>query len=144
FKDKIAVDGPGPSRTLSTAEANAWLGDLQRRLGRDAEAAPRIDGAVAAEPDVAVTHLAAGLLRLTQYLYGLWLLRSDSPQNSEQSEAAAIAALTRATQLRPESSDAYAALAFAQMQSTHGLVEARASIERAIALAPGRVEFRLR
>ncbi len=167
FSEKVAAPEPSPARTLSTAEANAWLGDLQRRVGREAEAAPRIDAAAAAEPDAAVTHLAAGLLRLVQertgegllelqraavlapddfeaqFLHGIWMLRSDVEGSTKQSDQA-IRVLTRATAMRPESSDALGWLAYGQMQNAATLSDARRTIERAIELAPGRADYRLR
>jgi len=167
FPDKLPAVDPGPGRTLIPAEANAWLGDLQRRVGREVEGGPRIDAAATAEPDVAITRLAAGLLRFaqqrtseglvemeraaalapddfeTQFLHGIWLLRSD-PNDSARQSSAAIQALEHATVLRPDSSDALAWLAYAQMQNATTLPNARRSIEHAIQLAPGRAEFRLR
>jgi Flp pilus assembly protein TadD len=167
FPEKLMVPEPSAPRVLSGHEANAWLGDLQRRVGRDAEAAPRIDAAVANDPDNAMTHLAAGLLRFTQertgeglvemqraaalapndfetqFLHGVWLLREDLAGSTGNAEPA-IKALSRAAALRPESSDAHAWLAYAQMQSERTLADARQSIETAIELAPGRVDHRLR
>ena len=167
FPEKLTAPEPSAPRVLSNSEANAWLGDLQRRVGRDAEAAPRIDAAVAAEPDHSMTHLAAGLLRFTQqrtgegllemeraaalapndfetqFLHGVWLLREDLVGSTKNSESAARA-LARAAALRPESCDAHAWLAYAQMQNDGTLADARRSIETAIELAPGRVDHRLR
>lgn len=167
FRDRVDTVEPGPAQPLSALQADAWLADLQRRVGREAEAAPRIDAAAAADPEVAITHLAAGLLRFaqqrtgegvieleraaalapgdfqTQYLHGVWLLRADSIAAAERSDAAARA-LRRAVELRPESSDAHAWLAYAQMQKDDTLADARRSIERAIELAPGRADHRLR
>jgi len=165
--ETLAVPEPGAPRVLSYSEANAWLGDLQRRVGRDAEAAPRIDAAVAADPDNPTTHLTAGLLRFTQqrtsegllemeraaalapndfetqFLHGVWLLREDLVGSTRNSESAVLA-LARAAVLRPESSDAHAWLAYAQMQNDRTLADARRSIETAIELAPGRIDHRLR
>lgn len=167
FREKVATAEPGPPRTLSLAETNAWLGDLQRRVGREAEAAPRIDAAAASDPEASIARLAAGLLRFaqertnegllemeraaalapddfqTQYLHGVWMLRVDAAGSTEHSDAAARA-LTRAVALRPESSDAHAWLAYAQMQKAATLADAQRSIERAIELAPGRADHRLR
>lgn len=167
FPARVAAPDPGPARTLSASEADAWLGDLQRRVGREGEAAPRVDAAAAAEPDVASIRLAAGLLRFqqertgeglleleraaalapddfeTQFLYGLWLLRANADDPGAEADAA-VRALTRAAALRPESSDALAWLAYGQMQSTTALADARRSIERAIELSPGRADHRLR
>lgn len=167
FKDRVAAPAIVVSQTLTAGEADAWLGDLQRRVGREAEAAPRVDGAVMAEPGSAVAHRAAGLLRLsqertseglreleraaalapddflTQYLHGTWLLRTDLSGSVENATLAA-AALRRAISLDPQSSEAHAWLAYAQMQRHETLPSARLSIERAIELAPGRVDYRLR
>jgi hypothetical protein len=52
--------------------------------------------------------------------------------------------LKRATLLNGASSDAYAALAYVQMLSHDLLPDARTSIEHAIALSPGRLDYRLR
>jgi tetratricopeptide (TPR) repeat protein len=136
-------------------------------VGRESEAAPRIDAAAAADPDVSVTHLAAGLLRLaqertgegllemeraaalapddfeTRFLHGIWLLRADLEGSTRQSDSA-LQALTRASTIRPDSSDVLAWLAYAQMQNRSTLDDAQRSIERAVALAPGRADFRLR
>ena len=167
FPEKVRGGEPGRGRVLSQAEAEAWLGDLQRRVGREAEATPRIDGAASPDSDAAITHLAAGLLRfsqnrtsegllemdraaalapddfMTQYLRGVWLARADLEGSAKQADTAAEA-LIRAVTLRPQSSDAYAWLAYAQMQKKSSLPDARRSIERAIELAPGRADYRLR
>jgi tetratricopeptide (TPR) repeat protein len=166
FTEQLTVPAPPAPRALSAPEAAAWLGDLQRRVGRDDEAAKRIEAAVAKQPDVPMCQVALGLLRLsqlrteegvaalnkadslapddftTQFLLGVALLRTD--RSSDENVAAAGRALTRAVALNPESSDAHAWLAYVQMQSPKTLAEARASIERAMALAPGRLDYRLR
>jgi len=166
FKDRVGAVGPAPPRTMTTAEANAWLGDLQRRLRRDSEASARIEAAVAAEPDAPFAHAALGLLRLsqhrdddgidalrraaemtpddffTQFLHGVWLLRASA--ESPGAVSTAIDALKRAVVLNPNSADAHGWLAYGQMLSDASLADARGSIERAMQLAPGRIEYRLR
>ena len=166
FKDRIVVDEPGPSRVMGRGEADSWLGDLQRRLGRMSEAVPRIESAAAVGSDTAVTQRALGLLRIsqervdeglealeravalapddftTQFLHGVTLLRAD--RGTGQHTASATSSLRRAVALRSESSDAQAWLAYAQMLSRATLPDARVSILRAIELAPGRLDFRLR
>jgi len=167
FNDRIAVSTPGAPRALSAGEAQAWMGDMQRRVGRVEEAAPRLEAAVAADPKSAVGHLGLGLLRLstdrategleaigraaslapddflTQFTYGVSLLREDRGETDALRDRA-IAALKRAAVLSPTSSDTFAWLAYAQMLSEATLADARASIERAISLAPGRAEYVLR
>jgi len=166
FSEKVVATRPGPPRAMTAGEANAWLGDLQRRVQRPSEASARIDAALEADPSAPIAHTALGLLHVsqqrdeeglaalrraaemapddffTQFAYGAWLLRA----NGSETEAAdaAIAALTRAVALNPNSADAYAWLAYAQMLSKTTLPAARSSIDRAIDLAPGRIEYRLR
>ena len=166
FKDRVGAVAPAPPRTMTTAEANAWLGDLQRRLRRDSEASARIEAAVAAEPDAPFAHAALGLLRLsqhrdddgidalrraaemapddflTQFLHGVWLLRASA--ESAGAVSTAIDALKRAVVLNPNSADAHGWLAYGQLLSDASLADARGSIERAMQLAPGRIEYRLR
>jgi tetratricopeptide (TPR) repeat protein len=167
FKEGIATAAPGPPRTMTPGEANAWLGDLQRRIGREREAAERIDAALAADPSAAIGQVALGLLRLSQhrdeeglealrrasemapddflaqFAHGIWRLRTGEVRSKSALDEA-VAALRRAIALNPNSADAYGWLAYAQMLSELSLNDARASIERAIQLAPGRVEYRLR
>jgi Flp pilus assembly protein TadD len=166
FKGRIVVDQPAPSRVMERGEADSWLGDLQRRLDRTSEAAPRIARAAAVGSATAFTQLALGLLRLseqrideavaalerastlaphdftTQFLHGVALLQAD--QGSGQYTASATASLQHAVALRTESSEAQAWLAYAQMLSRATVPDARVSIMRAIELAPGRLDFRLR
>ena len=167
FADKLTVAEPGPARAVMPNQVDAWVGDAQRRVGRSSEGAPRIERAVAADPDSAATQMALGLLRLsqenasdalaafgraaalapndflTQFVAGVSRVRAD-PQGSDEQRTQALATLTQATALNGASSDAYAMLAYVQMLSDSTLKEARASIERAVALAPGRLDYRLR
>src|SRR6185295_16535240 len=66
FPQPVRAAAPDPGRSLSPDDAGAWLGDLQRRVGRRAEAAPRIEAAAAAAPSAAMPQLALGLLRLEE------------------------------------------------------------------------------
>jgi len=167
LKDRVGAVTPGPPRTMTIGEANAWLGDLQRRMRRESEASARIEAAVTADPDAPIAHAALGLLRLSeqreeegiaalrraaemapgdfliQFLHGVWLLRVNDSQSSA-AVIAATGALKRAVALNPDSADAHGWLAYAQMLSDASLPDARSSIERAMRLAPGRIEYRLR
>jgi tetratricopeptide (TPR) repeat protein len=167
FKARVGAVTPGPPRTMTAGEANAWLGDLQRRVRREPEASARIEAAVAADPSAPIAHAALGLLRLSEHheeegiaalgraaemapddfliqsLHGAWLLRVNDSQFPDIVQTA-IVALKRAVALNPDSADAYGYLAYAQMLSEATLPDARGSIERAMRLAPGRMEFRLR
>jgi tetratricopeptide (TPR) repeat protein len=167
FPERLTVLEPPPARPMTPGEVDAWLGDAQRRVKRVEDAAPRIERAATTEPNTAIAQLALGLLRLsqnrasealaafgraatlapddflTQYVSGVSRLRAD-PSGSEDQHAGALATLKRAVMLNSASSDAYAALAYAQMMSAATLTEARSSIERSIALSPGRLDYRLR
>jgi tetratricopeptide (TPR) repeat protein len=167
FKDRIQVDAPGPPRSLTATEVDAWLGDLQRRIDRRSEAVGRIETAAAVQPDSAPAQLSLGLLRIDegrtdegigalerarslapddfviQYLHGVSLLKLDEVGNRRHT-AAALLSLQRAVALRRDSPDAIAWLAFAQMLDDKTLPDARESIQRAIELAPGRLDYRLR
>ncbi len=167
FSTQLAFQGPAAGRPMSAGEVEAWIGDAQRRVQRAEEAAPRIEKAAASEPNTAITQLALGHLRvtqqrtdealaafdraaglapddfLTQYVSGVSRLRA-APTTSTEQRTVTLAALKRATLLNGASSDAYAALAYVQMLSRDSLKDARTSIEHAIALSPGRLDYRLR
>src|SRR6185295_1959772 len=134
------------------------------------EAAPRIEAAARAAPDRSMPQLALGLLRadegrgdeawaaferavaaapddfFAQFSYGVSRLRYQAAAVAVPAAAVARArdALTRAAAINPSSSEAFAWLAYAEMTTDGRLREARAAIERAIDLAPGRVDYRLR
>jgi tetratricopeptide (TPR) repeat protein len=168
--ERVDVDEPEQARTIAAAEAEARLGDLQLRVGRMEEAAVRIQAASAAAPDSAPAQLALAFLRLrqnreseawpaleraatlarddfiAQYTYALAMLRSDAdaPDESPRRRELAHAALTRALAVNPTSADALAWQAYTDLSLDTRLDEARAAIARAIELAPGRLDYRLR
>jgi len=171
FKDKVQAPLPDDGRALAPAETSARLGDLLRRVGRTEEAAARIEDAAAAMPGAAVTQQAIGLLRLAQNRsdaawppleraaalapddFGAQLTYGSSVLTRETEEERisgnprmeqALAALTRATVLNPESSQAFALRAYAEMRTPGKLKDAAASIRRAMQLAPGRLDYLLR
>ena len=166
FNERLTSAEPAPGRPMTPGEVDAWIGDAQRRMNRAGEAAPRIERAATAEPDSATTQMILGLLRLsqaktaaaldaferaadlapkdflTQYVCGVSCLRAD-PGGSRGRHGQALETLKRAVMLNGTSSDAYAALAYVQMLSGETLPDARASIEHAMALSPGRLDYRL-
>jgi tetratricopeptide (TPR) repeat protein len=171
FPQRVSVPAPDSGRSVSTGDADAWLGDLQRRVGRRDEAALRIEAAASSAPSASMPQLALGLLRLdqgrpdeawpaferavtyapddffAQYSYGVSLLRQAAAGGrSGRTDAIdrAREALGRAAAINPSSSDAFASLAYAEMLTDHREPEARAAITRAIDLAPGRIDYRLR
>ena len=80
---------------------------------------------------------------LIQFVCGVSRVRAD-PRGSDERRRLALATLKQAVSLNGASSDAYATLAYLQMLSDDTLADARTSIEHAIALAPGRLDYRIR
>ncbi len=170
LKERVDVDEPDSARTLASAEIEARLGDVQRRVRRIDEATPRIERAAAAGPEVAQAQLTLALLRLqqdraaeawpllrkaaalasddffTQYTFGLSLLRANPPPGDAAEDPLELAhgALARAVALNPESAEALGWLAYADLVAGTRLPEAETAITKAIALSPGRIDYRLR
>lgn len=172
LKSRVEIEGPDEERVIPAAEAAAWLGDLQRRAGRAAEAAARIESAAAAAPNAPMAQLAKAWLRLEQkkpdeawpaferaaavapddftihFAYGVALLRQEVDAGRYQGNTPVVdrarAALTRAAALNPVSSDVFAWLAYAEMLTDGRLTQAAAAIGRAMEMAPGRVDYVLR
>jgi tetratricopeptide (TPR) repeat protein len=166
----LGTTAPAAVRVLSHGEAEAWLGDLQRRIQRNEEAARRIEAAVAAEPETAAAQLALARLRLSQHRdedawpaleravrlapedfsiqYGagvasLELLEGADDTSRADREERAYNALTRAAALERDSPDSFGWLAYADLRRK-SWDEGATAIARAIELAPGRTEFRIR
>jgi thioredoxin-like negative regulator of GroEL len=170
FDQRVQAEAPMPARVLSPAEAQAWLGDLQVRIRRTGEAAKRIEAAAAAEPDSAAAQLVLARLRLSQdrdeeawaaleraarlgpedfsVQYGagiasLQFLERAADTKRSDLEQRAHDALTKAAALAPNSPDTFGWLAYADLRQ-QAWSDAATAISRAIELAPGRTEFRLR
>jgi tetratricopeptide (TPR) repeat protein len=167
FDEKVPAPSVSEPRIVSAGEANAWLGDLQRRIRRDEEGAKRIEAAAQADSRAAATQLALGLLRIEQdreadglealkraaelgrddftmpFIHGVSLMRTGY-RDRDAAAAAAIPSLKRAAELKPDSAETYGWLAEAQMRQGATLADARASIERAVELSPGVATYRIR
>jgi len=168
--ERLEVDAPEQARTLDPAEAEARLGELQLRSGRVAEAAPRIEAAATAGPEVAEAQLALALLRtaqqrvadampaldkaatlapndfLSHYLYGLTLLRHGSDGASGTAVQAleqAHAELAKAIAVNPESAAALSWSGYADLRLDVRRNEAAEQTLRAVQLAPGRLDYQL-
>ena len=170
FDERLQQGAALPPKVLAPAEADAWLGDLQLRIQRTGEAARRIESAAIAAPDNAATQLALARLRLSQdrtdeawppleaalrlapedfaiqYRGGVTALQYvDRATGAREAdlEGRAHDALTRAAALDANSPDTFAWLAYASLRR-QAWDEAARAIARAIGLAPGRTEFRIR
>jgi tetratricopeptide (TPR) repeat protein len=170
FPAEFETQEPARARTIDSGELDARLGDLQLRVQRLADAAPRIEQAVARNPTVAYTHLALGQLRLdqrrgvealdalgraaaldtrdyaTQYAYGVALLQHEPDAVAlgiADSVGVAREALQRAVHINPYSSDALSWLS-ASCARRQDWAGARTTLEQAAELAPGRLDYALR
>jgi tetratricopeptide (TPR) repeat protein len=171
FRERVETAEHTRGRTLSAAETNAWLGDLLMHLNRLDEAGARLQEALRLDPDLGRAHLSLGLLFLrqqrgadawphleravaidpasfqAQYSYALSLLRyrADDPAHPDLDAVnAAAGALRKAIALNPDSTDALAWLGYADLVAGAKLDEARAVVTRAMSLAPGRLDYRIR
>lgn len=170
LKDRIDVDEPEAARVLSVPDAEARLDDIQRRIGRVAEATPRIEKAAAAGSEDPQAQLTLALLRLqqnrsadawpllrkaaalapddflTQYTFALVILRDDlvDPGATQSPLELARDALMKALAVNRNSAEALAWLAYTDLVLEDRLPEARGAIEKASELAPGRRDYRVR
>ena len=169
--ERVATDAPTAARTLAPAERDARLGEIQLRIGREEDATKRIEAAAAAGQSNAQAQLVLARLRLrqqrnadamllvtkaatlapddfaAQYLYALTLLRGDGDHSDASwptdRARAAREALLRAVRIRPGSAAAQAWLGYADQQEGTRLADAKDATEKAIALAPGRLDYAL-
>jgi Flp pilus assembly protein TadD len=161
MSQRVTATTASTPRTLSPLEAEGWLGDLQRAVHGPEAAAARIEAAADKGPDVAIVQLALGRLRarqgrhgdaraalaraaaaapddfIMQLAHGMWLASGGRLETSDE----VVASLRRATALNPQSAEAHAWLATNLMTSPATRAEARAAIDRAITLAPGRLDY---
>ena len=171
FAERVAADRGGTGRALTAGEIEAWSGDLLLHMNRADEARVRLDKALTLDPNVARAHLSLGLLALRenraseawphlqqavaldpnnafgQYTYGLSVLkyRGDSPAATDApSIDSARTALNKAVALQPDFADALAAIGYAALLADDHFDEARASLTRAVAIAPGRLDYAFR
>jgi tetratricopeptide (TPR) repeat protein len=168
--ERIQVPAPEAAAALSDAEVDARLGRVQLSIGRGAEGESRIESAVS-QGGGAQAYLGLGLLRLqqrrrdeawtpleqaaalapddlsTQFTVAQTLLpevrpfAGDPPPAAVQNAAAEAAA--RASALNPHSPDVLALHALFEWTVGERLPAARTALAKAIALAPGRLRYRL-
>ena len=163
FSDKIATRAPSV-RTLGAPEADAWLGDLQLAERLREQAVARIESAVSREPGVAMAHIALGRLRAAQergdearqalshaaslapedYVVQWSSVMSRLRMGALRDDADALIVLRRITTLRPESAEGLAIFGSVAMRSSDTREQARTALEKAMSLAPGRLDYRLR
>ena len=167
LKEPIAIERIGTVTPISDREADAYLGDLLARMGRDQEARARLGALIKADATVARAHAALGLLNLRedqpdaavplltqavglkegdagfQYGLGAALIRSAMAKGGSPDPAtlaAARTALTRAIDLQPDFADAIAHLGLVDL-AAGDVNQARNLFERARALVPSRMDY---
>jgi tetratricopeptide (TPR) repeat protein len=150
---------------LPAAAVDAVLGGLLARLDRPDEARARLERALVADGQLSEAHAALAWIAVREgdraqaldhvaraiesdpdnghahALYGLVVASDGTSLEDPATHDTARRVLTRATVLGPEWPDPWFLLA--RVQAAAGATdEARASIERAMGLAPGRLEYR--
>jgi tetratricopeptide (TPR) repeat protein len=68
FRAELVNSVTANAAPISDAEADGWLGDLLGQMGRDDEARPRLENALAREPGLAQAHEALAMLLLRKDL----------------------------------------------------------------------------
>ena len=157
---------------MAEADVRATLGDLLTRAGRHEEAEAQLRAALSAAPEHAAARLAIGVLALREnrldearghlaravaadprshvarYHFAEALLHSDAEADStvagfHEKTGRIRDELKRAVELAPDFADAYALLAFVEIERGPDLEAAAALIRRGREIAPRRREFAL-
>lgn len=164
--DDVLIGERYPVEVLPAAVVDAVLGSLLARLDRPDEARARLERALVADSQLSEAHAALAWIAVREgdraqaldhvaraiesdpdnghahALYGLVVAGDGTSLEDPTTRDTVRRVLTRATVLGPEWPDPWFLLA--QVQAAAGQTdEARASIERAMGLAPGRLEYRL-
>jgi tetratricopeptide (TPR) repeat protein len=172
FEKELAT-GALTAAPLAETDANAYLGDLLLHTRDYAGAEARLQQALAADPRHPLANLSLGLLRARQNRFreAVQLLQQAAKNNAgnylahyyhayalsrvgldstglvgsypADSVAVMRAELKRAIELAPTFPESYALLAFVNLVAGDALDESVKLLQRAVALAPGRVEFAL-
>ena len=130
FPDGIVTRLQSNVEPIADAEADALLGDLLAHMGRNEDAAIRLQRALAADPNLEIAHAAMGTFYLRQ------------GKNRE-----GMTHLRRAVAGGTDNEGVHFAFAYAVVSGTaqdqESLVQASRSLERAIELRPGYTEAKL-
>jgi tetratricopeptide (TPR) repeat protein len=163
---------PAAISLLSEAEAQAQLGDLLLRTDRPAEARAYLQRALALDPTLVAAHISLGLLHLQDgriaeataqlqratvaapqnhlaHYYYADLLRREGAE-TERTVAGYVertnlirAEIKRVIELAPDFLDAYGLLVLTDVERNPQLNEATTVLERLLAQAPERRDFKL-
>ena len=170
FADTSAGEAEYAASRMTLADAMASAGHVLMQQSRYAEAEGCFDRALAMDRGTASAHTGVGLLRMTQerlgeafgplregarlddrnpmapFALGFAAYRCLSSHGCLEPNVAqtARAALARAVELGPEFPDALACLGSAELASGAPLAQAQRHLESAVALLPGRDDYRLR
>jgi len=170
FEKKIELDTTTEAKTLSEAEAQAYLGDLLLHSQRP-EAYTYLQNALQLDPNLAMAHASLGMAYfrvgkvkeahasleravaansqnyLAHYYYAFTLSRSgfdDAPSIAAFSPDVAAKIrehLQKAIALRPDYPESYNLLAYVSLVTGKDIDEAIDSLKRALSSSPGRHDF---
>lgn len=172
FAERSAALSIPRGTTLADEQADAYVADLQARIGRIDDARARVAAIRRKDPNVgraaivlggielradrlteALVHLEQGAAQaaddfIVQSLYGRGLVTAMSAARNDRDAAAALlpkarAVLQRATMLDPRSARAAWMLAYVELVGGGDVAAAVTALERATALDPGRDEYRM-
>ncbi len=167
FDEKIERVEGLRAEPLPAADAHASLGTLLARMGREEEARPHLEKALALNPDSGLANAAMGSVLLTagdhqkarqhleraiqspdasfltHYTYA-WVLQEIGKRaggGGEADRTRIVASLRKAIALNPDFAPAYAQLAWHRGQETGGSDETVQLMRQAIKLEPGREDY---
>jgi Flp pilus assembly protein TadD len=172
FPDKSASTAVPRGRTLADDEADAYLADIQARVGRVDEARARVTAIQKRNPKVGRASMVLGTIDLrekrlsdalvhleraatlapedfvVQSTHGRALLTQMSDVRADRQAAAAIlpsarAVLRRATTINPRSARVAWMLGYAELVGGGDVASAVAALEQAVQLDPSREDYRI-
>ncbi len=173
FNERLEFDASAEARTLSEAEAQAYLGDYLLHINRLDAAEEHLARALALDENLAHAHAALGMLRvrqnrvsdatthlrraaaqptasyLTHYNYAFALSREGMDASNHvagyTTETADLirTQLRRAIELAPQFTESYHLLAFVNLVMNEQIDESIASLRRVIERAPGDEQYRM-
>lgn len=171
FDERLTFDAQMEAKSITDAEATAYLGDLLLHINRLDDAEKVLTQALALDASSTLAQTALGMVRVRQhrfddareflqravaadsknylahYYYAYALSREGMDANqmvfgySTERAAEMRAELRKAIALAPQFAESYHLLAFINLITNSDLDEGVALMKRALALSPGRQEF---
>ena len=165
--EKLELDTTTETKSLTEAEAQAYLGDLMLHSNHP-DAVKYLENALKLNPDLAMAHASLGMLRFREgrtddarasleravaassqnylihfyYAYTLSRRRPEEKPSKYPLEQIAKARehLKRAIELRPDFPESYDLMAYVSLITGNEVDESIASIKRILSASPGRID----